>query len=621
MSSIRRLSSTTINRIAAGEVIERPANVVKELTENAIDAGGSQIDIVLEAAGRNLVCVTDNGKGMSKEEVGLCIERHATSKLPEDDLFHILSLGFRGEAIPSIGSVSRMRITSRQKDAEEAHSISIEGGKESDVGPAPFAQQGTQVEVRDLFFTTPARLKFLRTERTELHYAQDIVQRLAMAHPEIGFSLTHQGRKTIDCKAGEGDFFTLLETRLNELIDKKFAENAVRIDDQRENMRLRGLAALPTYDRGNSQSQYVFVNGRPVKDKLFLGAIRSAYQDFLARNRYPVVALFLDIDPGEVDVNVHPTKAEVRFRQSSVLHGWISSVIKRALQGAGHQASTTVAEQALSSMQQSNIQHFPRPSFQETQQHYPQAFPRQPANTPKAPSAALPSSYMPAAQKEATSLFPEAENPPSVNYQDPTPAEETTPETYPLGIARCQLHENYIVAQTRDGIVIVDQHAAHERLVYEEMKAAFSGKTMTSQRMLIPEVVELQDNEVDALLSKETEFAKLGLHLERFGEKAIVVQETPALMGEIDIQGLIRELASDLIEYGASFSLEEKLEDICGTMACHGSVRSGRRLNINEMNAILRQMESTAFSGQCNHGRPTYVELKLKDIEKLFGRR
>lgn len=597
MSTIRLLPSKLINRIAAGEVIERPAAAVKELVENAIDAGSTQIDVTLHQGGRNLILICDNGKGMSKEELALAIERHATSKLPSDDLFHIMSLGFRGEALPSIGSVSRMTITTRLKGSTEAWSLEVTGGDKGEIRPASL-NPGTQITVRDLFFTTPARLKFLKTEHTETAHAVDMLERLAMAYPAIAFSLTTEKKELLRFPAQQGDLLDARIGRLSAILGKEFAQNAVPIYAERDSMVLSGHISLPTYNRGQSTAQFLFVNNRPVKDKLLLGAVRGAYQDFLAHGRYPVVALFLELDPEEVDVNVHPTKAEVRFRDSNAVRGLIVGTLKHALKEAGHRASTTVATHALSA--------FTTPSYPNYQSSRFLA-------EPPSPGFTYPSFI---AQESVTLL-----DAPSVKafVQEAVQAPITT--TYPLGMARCQLHETYVVSQTEQSIIIVDQHAAHERLVYEKMKQALAKTGIKRQRLLIPEIVELPAVEAERVLGRKEALETLGVTVDAFGEEAVVVREIPALLGHTNVKALIHDLVDDLAEYGENLSIQGAVEHVCGTMACHGSVRAGRRLTLEEMNALLREMEATPHSGQCNHGRPTYVELQLKDVEKLFGRR
>lgn len=614
------LSPTTINRIAAGEVIERPASVVKELVENAIDAGSSKIDVVINNGGRNLISITDNGKGMSKDELELCIERHATSKLSDDDLFDINFLGFRGEALPSIGSVARMSITTRSKNSDDAWVLSINGGEQQEIAPAKLAT-GTKIEVRDLFFATPARLKFLKTERTETIYIQDVINKLAMAYPNVSFSLKNEKKTLIDT---EKEQETSLLARLGSIIGKDFEGNSIQINAEREGVKLSGYIALPTFNKGSSALQYLFINNRPVKDKLLIGAVRAAYQDFLARDRYPVVALFLELENGEVDVNVHPTKAEVRFRDAGIVRGLIVGALKNSLATAGHRASTTVAKEALSAFKPSaNVSNFPRPSFDAVNSQFPAAFPINNEDSMQEKETAeftQPSFYSNNnANNIQEKLFERDEQITSVRQEEQL-YEPAGSVNYPLGLARCQLHETYIVAQAEKGIVIVDQHAAHERIVYERMKQSLAGAGVKTQRLLIPEVVELDALETDKLLAKQRDLQKFGLVIEKFGEEAVVVRETPALLGEVDAQGLIKNLANDIEEFDETLSIQEQLEHVCGTMACHGSVRSGRKLNVPEMNAILRDMEATPYSGQCNHGRPTYVELGLSDVEKLFGR-
>lgn len=612
--SIRILPTTLINRIAAGEVVERPASVLKELVENAIDAGASQIDVVLEEAGKNRLIVQDNGKGMDKDELALAVMRHATSKLPSDDLLDIRFLGFRGEALPSIGSVSRLTVTTRRKDDAHGWSLFVEGGEVGEVQPAT-CNGGTRVEVRDLFYATPARLKFLKSDRTEVSACEDTLLRLAMAHPDIGFSLISDGRKLLDVRP-EADLLDGQLKRLRALMGAGFAENAMALDREREGVRLTGYAALPTYNRGTSAEQYLFVNGRPVRDKLLLGAIRGAYQDVLANNRHAVVVLFVGISPQEVDVNVHPAKAEVRFRDSNMVRGLMVGAIKHALSDAGFRASTEVAASAL--------QQFSVPAPQQ-QSFYAYDLVR-----------SAPAVFRPVAQMEEAGALPSAIDWSEQNAQRPQPVAaamfapmaRTVAEPvindevlYPLGAARAQLHKTYIVAETVDGLVVVDQHAAHERLVYERMKQDMAAKGVATQKLLIPEVVELDEALAECLLARQQELMEFGLMVEAFGPGTVVVRETPALLGEVNVAAMIHELADNIREYGEALALKEHIEELCGTMACHGSVRAGRALSVAEMNALLRQMEQTPFSGQCNHGRPTYIELKRKDIEKLFGRR
>ena len=605
--SIRRLPETLVNQIAAGEVVERPASALKELVENALDAGAENIDIQLRDGGRSLIGVTDDGCGMNAEELALAVERHATSKLPDDDLVHIKSLGFRGEALPSIGAVARLSITSRTVGADSAWTLNVEGGRVGDVQPAAHPQ-GTRIEVRDLFYATPARLKFLKTPRTELSHATEMINRLAMAHPGVGFTLSDGTRTVIRLRPAQGDLFTQRLDRLGAIMGRDFADNALAVEAEREGIRLTGHIGLPTLNRGNAQQQFMFVNGRPVKDKLFFGAVRGAYRDFLAHDRYPYVALYLDVPPDQVDVNVHPAKTEVRFRDAGLVRGLIVSALKHALADAGHRASTTVSDAALGAA--NVVQDFggSHPQFQS------RPFSQRGGNYPGQGMADRAARFQ--APLQNFDMPPTAR---SESVEGALAADEA--QDYPLGVARAQLHETYIVAQTADGIVIVDQHAAHERLVYERMKHALEAGGIKRQGLLLPEVVELDEPSAHRLIKRQDELAELGLIVEPFGEGAVVVRETPAMLGQTDVQTLVKDLADDLAEWGEMLALNEKLSDVAATMACHGSVRSGRRLNANEMNALLREMEATPHSGQCNHGRPTYVELKLHDIEKLFGRR
>jgi len=588
---LRRLPEEIVNRIAAGEVVERPASAVKELVENAIDAGASRIGIVIGGGGRELISVSDNGKGMTREELALCIERHATSKLDDDDLFNIKNLGFRGEALPAIGSVSRMTITSRTAAAEDgAWMIGVTGGAITPPQPASGAP-GTNVEVRDLFYATPARLKFMKSEAAEQAAITDCVKRLGMAHPRISFSLTHNGRRIFDVPGEQGDLLDAQRARLNAIMGREFGENAIAVDALRDGVHLTGCAGLPTYHRGTAREQYLFVNGRPVRDKLLHGAVRGAYQDFLARDRHPALVLFLNLDPHQVDVNVHPAKAEVRFRDSGIIRGLIVSGLRHALSGAGHRSSTTSSLAALGAMRPGGL----------------------PLSRPSLSQAAAAMQFQAPDRMDG---FME----PAARFEMPDAAMQNV-TGYPLGVARGQLHATYIIAQTDTGIVIVDQHAAHERLVLERMKQHLQTGAASGQILLLPEVIEMDEDAVAALAERADELAGFGLALERFGPGAVMVRETPALLGACDIAGLLRDLADDIREWGGTHTLKERLEDVCASMACHGSVRAGRQLTGSEMNALLREMEATPHSGQCNHGRPTYVELKLADIEKLFGRR
>jgi DNA mismatch repair protein MutL len=611
-SIIRRLPPETVNRIAAGEVVERPASVIKELVENALDADARRIDIIAENGGLSRLVVEDDGKGMNVEELALSIERHATSKLPvglggEDDLLNISTMGFRGEALPSIGSIARLDIKSQSRDSGDAWCISVDGGKVSDIMPvAPLGRPGTRIEVRDLFFATPARLKFLKSERAENQGISDIVKKLALSRPDVGFFLTLDGRKRLSVAAEPGDGADARKARLAAVLGNEFGENALEVDTSREDVRISGFASLPTYSRGNAMHQYLFINGRPVKDKLLGGAVRGAYQDFLARDRHPVVALFVDLPTDQVDVNVHPAKSEVRFRDAGLVRGLIVGALRHALAASGHRASTTVASFALGAVRPQGL-HQGAPA-----QPY-QSAGHQVAGWGRPPEHAQPQVFEPGMSARLEPGFAH-DDPHGVSQPEEAPA-------WPLGVARAQLHETYVVAQTQDGIVIVDQHAAHERLVYERMKKMMAETGVERQHLLVPEIVDLEEDEVRRILARTDELAEMGLVVEAFGAGAIAVRETPALLKKLDVQGLIRDLADDFSSYDAALSLKEKLEDVVGTMACHGSVRAGRRLTGEEMNALLREMEATPHSGQCNHGRPTYVELKLADIEKLFGRR
>jgi len=605
---IRRLPSETVNRIAAGEVVERPASAVKELVENALDAGARRIEVQADGGGLSRLLVSDDGAGLAAEELPLAVERHATSKLAPDadgdyDLLRIATLGFRGEALPSIGSVARLSIASRAQGRREAFAIQVEGGAVGPVTPAAFAgAHGARVEVRDLFYATPARLKFMKSERSEALAITEELKRQAMAHEAVGFFLDLDGKRTLRLPAEpEGPDGRL--ARLSAVMGREFSDNAVAIVQEREGVRLSGFAGLPTLNRGNAAHQYLFVNGRPVRDRLLQGALRAAYADFLARDRHPLAALYIELDPALVDVNVHPAKAEVRFRDPGLVRGLIIGGLRHALAGAGHRASTTVATAALGGFRPPS----PAPSGAGFSAWGAGGWRRQAA------VQALPG---------LSELSAQAEAPPEMGVAEAgAPAPAVDPVDFPLGAARGQVHETYIVAQTRDGMVIVDQHAAHERLVYERMKAEMAAGGVARQALLLPEVVELDPADAERLASRAEELAALGLALEVFGPGAVLVREIPAMLGATDVAGLVRDVADDLAEAGQALALSERLEAVCSSMACHGSVRAGRRLSAPEMNALLRQMEATPHSGQCNHGRPTYVELKLADIERLFGRR
>jgi DNA mismatch repair protein MutL len=600
MTTIRLLPPTLVNRIAAGEVIERPASVAKELVENALDAGATRIEVLLEAGGIRRLVVTDDGHGMDCDTLQLAVQRYATSKLPDDDLLNIRWMGFRGEALPSIGSVSRLTLTSRARGATDGWELSVEGGEVAAPKPAA-AREGTRIEVADLFYATPARLKFLKSERAESQATLDMLKRLAMAHPSVAFEVVVDGRQVLRLAAEPGDLLEARLPRLSAVMGNNFRENAMPIEAEREGVYLSGYAGLPTYHRGTSTLQYLFVNGRPVRDRLLLGALRAAYMDVLARDRHPVVALFLDLPPQWVDVNVHPAKAEVRFRDVNAVRGMLISALRHAIQIHAQRSTSTSAEAALRNM--------------------------------SSPAAILPfSGYRPAASggnahAAMRALFePSAPASYAVSSAEPLmrlPESSATPtaQNYPLGEAKAQLHATYVVAETADGLVLVDQHAAHERLTLEKLKTQMGQGQVARQALLIPEVVELDAGAAESLLAQADALENLGLVLEPFGEGAILVREVPALLGPVDAKRMVRDLADDLAEYGETLALQEKLGHLCSTMACHASVRAGRTLSREEMNALLRQMEETPLSGQCNHGRPTYVRLSLADIEKLFGRK
>ena len=601
---IRQLDDAAINRIAAGEVVERPASAVKELVENALDAGASRVEVCYADGGKTLIRVTDNGCGIAGADLPLALSRHATSKIDGSDLLDIHTFGFRGEALPSLGAVGRLTITSRVP-GEEAAMIRVVGGAMGSVKPAALSE-GTVVELRDLFFATPARLKFLRTDRAEAQAITDVVKRLAMAEPHVGFVLRDvsgggEGRVTFRADPETGDMFDALHGRLASILGREFAENALAIDATREGLRLTGYAALPTYSRGAAVAQFLFVNGRPVKDKLLTGALRAAYFDFLSRDRHPAAALFVTCDPHLVDVNVHPAKSEVRFREPGVARGLIVSGLRHALSEAGHRASTTVAGATLGAM---------RPEPTGPARVYQMDRPSQ---------GALRTAYQSQAPVLDTPGFAEMSTP-SVRFEPVVEDPATPTEALPLGAARAQLHENYIIAQTEAGIVIVDQHAAHERLVYEKLKRQMAENGVASQALLIPEIVELSAGDVARLLEVAEDLATLGLVIEPFGGTAIAVRETPAILGEVNAEAMLRDVLDELADLGDSQTVQARIEAVLSRVACHGSIRSGRWMRAEEMNALLREMEATPHSGQCNHGRPTYVELKLSDIERLFGR-
>jgi DNA mismatch repair protein MutL len=599
---VRQLPESTVNRIAAGEVVERPASVVKELVENALDAGARRIDVLTDGGGRRLIRVTDDGSGMTKADLELCVERHATSKLDGDDLLAIDTLGFRGEALPSIGSIARLIITTRHASEPHAWTLEVDGGEKSEIKPAALSQ-GTTIEVRDLFYATPARLKFLKTDRSEGEAVREVVRRLAMSRPDVAFTLAGEERAPVTWSAAaESDPLA----RLGDVLGAEFRANAIAIDAEREGVRVHGFAGLPTLSRANTLGQYLFVNGRPVRDKLLVGAVRGAYADYLPRDRHPLLALFVTLDAREVDVNVHPAKTEVRFRDGGLVRGLIVRALKDALAREGQRAASTGGGATIAAFRPVTL---PR---------------RAPYDWRNSPSRPMPWSPT---QGNVALGFAEPEQ---STFDVGAPSADARVESFqpaaelierPLGAARAQIHETYIVSQTRDGLIIVDQHAAHERIVYERMKAAVDKSGVARQILLIPEIVELDEVDAARLTARADDLAQFGLVIEAFGPGAVAVRETPSMLGEIDVRGLVTDLAEHMAEWDDELPLERRLLHVSATMACHGSVRAGRRLKPEEMNALLREMEDVPNSGQCNHGRPTYVELKLSDVEKLFGRR
>lgn len=590
---IRQLDDAAINRIAAGEVVERPASAVKELVENALDAKAARVEISIADGGKTLIQVTDNGVGMTPDDLPLALSRHATSKIDGSDLLNIHSFGFRGEALPSLGAVGRLTIRSRTVDGEGAE-VTVAGGVHDPVRPSALTA-GTVVELRDLFYATPARLKFLRTDRAEMQAISDVIKRLAMAEPFVTFILTDvsqgKSRVTFRADAETGDMFEGLHARLRSVLGKDFADNALPIDALREDVHLTGYAALPTYSRGSAVQQFLFVNGRPVRDKVLIGALRGAYMDTLSRDRHPAACLFIDLDPTRVDVNVHPAKSEVRFRDPGAVRGLIVSALRAALANAGHRASTTVANATLGAMQpektEARVYQMDRPQMSRGPAYRPDGF---------------------------------ADMAPDMSGRVEMIEDFKAQEDHPLGAARAHVHENYIIAQTDTGIVIVDGHAAHERLVYEKLKTQMAQNGVAAQALLIPEIIEMADSDAAQLLAVADDLTRFGLTIEPFGGGTIAVRETPAILGEVNAQAMLRDILDELDDQGSSTLVQEKLEAILSRVACHGSIRTGRRMRGEEMNALLREMEQTPRSGQCNHGRPTYVELKLSDIERLFGR-
>jgi len=603
--SIRRLPENLVNRIAAGEVVERPASALKELVENAVDSGARNIAVRLSAGGIDLIEVSDNGCGMSPADMALALERHATSKLPDEDIELVATLGFRGEALPSIASVSTLTLESRVGNVEGWRRV-VNHGVLTGEGPAALPS-GTRVRVENLFGKVPARRKFLRSPRAEYAAALDTIKRLAMARPDIGFTVEHDGRRVLSVQPDMER-----PERVAALTSAELIDNSVGLDFQREGVRLGGIASLPTYNRGVADHQFLFVNGRPVKDKLLIGAVRGAYAEMLARDRHAVVALFLDLPLTEVDVNVHPAKTEVRIREPALIRGMIVSGLRHALDQSGFRAVQRPAADALAAWQQEPVRTVqgdifasPRPAYQN---NYAPAFPS---------LAEKRSSFADLAQIEGEDLAP--------LMGRAAAATEAVPESrqHPLGVARGQVANTYIVAEAEDGLVIVDQHAAHERLVLERMRKAMAqtGGAVPSQTLLLPQVVELDEPACDRLEARLEELSAFGLELERFGPGAMLVRATPAMLGGGDAKALVEDLADDLAAYDQALSLKERIDHVAATMACHGSVRAGRVLSVPEMNALLREMEVTPHSGQCNHGRPTWVKLALGDVEKLFGRK
>ncbi|WP_417905189.1 DNA mismatch repair endonuclease MutL [Candidatus Tisiphia endosymbiont of Micropterix aruncella] len=673
---IKLLSDSTINRIAAGEVIERPASVVKELVENAIDAASTKIDIMLEQAGKNLIIISDDGIGMSEEDLKIAVERHTTSKLDESDLQNIHTFGFRGEALPSISSVSKMLITSKARGADRAYHIQSSGGHNKEIKPT-IHNEGTKIEIRDLFFATPARLKFLRSDKTELAASVDVIKKIALAHPKISINLSHDGKNIIKVKGQDGNFDDLLKQRIIDILGYDFIENSVHINLQRPEISVYGFTSLPTFNRASAEDQFLFVNNRAVKDKLLQIALRLAYQDYLARDRHPVSVLFLQIDPHMVDVNVHPAKTEVRFHDPGTIRGLLISSIKDALATRSHMVSTNIATTALGLFRNTTTANnfvktnkaFQKNPTSSSNKVYPNGLSiSDNISTYKAQNLTIPRhndssnvqqqliktdphakvevleddildldyNNKPLAEFASTREFvgglkPRPSNNTANSVTDsslaplpklPAEVELCQKPNVALGAARAQLHGTYIISQTADSIIIVDQHAAHERLGYEKIKQMISNNGLIKQRLLMPEIVELPDvKRADLLYNKKEDLSKLGLSLEKFGERSIIVSETPSLLGNTDINQLTQDLADNLSDLGENISLIQLIEYVTETYACHYAIRAGRKLSSEEMNELLRQMEKTPFSGQCNHGRPTYIELKLKDIERLFGRR
>lgn len=602
VGEIRQLTDEAINRIAAGEVVERPASAVKELIENSLDAGATRIDVTYADGGKTLLRVVDDGNGIKSKYLSLAVSRHATSKIDGTDLLNIHTFGFRGEALPSLGAVGRLKITSRTSDADCAFEISVTGGKIGEVKPAAFAS-GTVVDLNDLFYATPARLKFLRSDKAESRAIADVVKRLAIAEPKVTFTLRDiskggEGRLIFKYDPDLGDPWKAMKSRLAQVLGTNFTDNSIMINTEREEIKLFGYAALPTYSRGAAVQQFFFVNGRPIKDKLLIGALRAAYSDLLSSNRYPAAALFIECDPKKVDMNVHPAKAEVRFREPGVVRGLVVSGLKHILAESGHRSSSTIGKQMLGSFNRNIVSNPDSKIAYQSVNNFNN-------------------------QSKFQNLEQVKDNTAVIEQINSPIAEEgkIDDEVFPLGVARAHLFENYILAQRANSLVLVDSHAAHERIIYEKLKELMLKNQIKTQTLLIPEVINLSESDVGRLLEFSNELKSLGLVLEAFGPGAVVVRETPALLGVVNAENLIKDILDELNDSDRSEILKIKIDGILSRISCHGSIRSGRRLKIDEMNALLREMEVTPHSGQCNHGRPTYVELSLSDVERMFGRK
>lgn len=616
--SIRVLPSNLINQIAAGEVIERPASVVKELVENALDAGATRIEVTLKAGGKTLIAVEDNGKGMTAQDLALAVERHATSKLPSDDLFSVRFLGFRGEALPSIASVAKMKISTRcAEDKENGWELEIQGGEKGSIRPCA-KNIGTRIEVRDLFYATPARLKFLKADSTEAGAVADIINRISLANPAVSFYLYVENKLKISLTASNSDWYDIRLRRAAEVMGPEFTENSLTVTGQRDDMKLTGLISLPTYNKANTLSQYLFVNNRPVRDKLLLGALKGAYAGVLENSRYPACILFLEVDPMHVDVNVHPAKAEVRFFDQQGVRSLLVGAVRSALlegdkKSAGMLDLATLAKEyaptaPLASADDTGLYFLEEKSNTNTLT----------PNTQPKPQSFATFQSRPVTSGRSTSMLPELEHAYSVRYEEPLP--ENPENIGPLGVAKAQFHDTYILSQTEDALFLIDQHAAHERIVLERLKTAMNqGEKLPSQILLLPEVVDLSTTQKMALLGEFANLSRLGLVLEEFGN-SIMVREVPALIKDADVKKMVTDLADEMAEWGSTNVVEDKINHIAATMACHGSVRAGRRLNIAEMNHLLREMEQTPHCAQCNHGRPTYIRLDVSELEKLFHR-